>query len=103
MRAQLPPRSDEAFVEQAFRLARDHLGVRTRLTPAGFMARGCAELKVLLLADAARACAAVHAAAAKRQRLSHQLASRPVCARQARSVGAMAVQPRAACLRSAFA
>jgi hypothetical protein len=108
--AQLPIRSDEAFVEQAFRLARDHLGVRTRLTPANFLMRvrappvrawpagsacgpcvshflnricacvpkGFAEVKVLLLADISRSCLAVHAASVKRQRLSLQLAARPV-------------------------
>lgn len=36
---QLQGKTDQRFVEAAFRLARDHLGVKTALTPAHFFAQ----------------------------------------------------------------
>lgn len=36
---QVPVKSDEALVDQAFRLARNHLGIATRLVPCNFWAR----------------------------------------------------------------
>ncbi|KIZ01257.1 hypothetical protein MNEG_6704 [Monoraphidium neglectum] len=69
---ELHGKTDQRFVEHAFRLMRDHLGVKTALTPAHFFSQGFAERKVLLLRDAARAARAVHAAGAKRERISQQ-------------------------------
>ena len=86
----LAPRTDAGFVDGALRFARGHLGVATRLAPAQFLARGFAELKVLLLWDVAAAARAVHAAGAKGARRARRAAAEAAAAAAAAGTPAAA-------------
>ncbi|KAK9806670.1 hypothetical protein WJX73_006436 [Symbiochloris irregularis] len=62
--------NDHRFVESAFRIAREQLGLRTVLAIPQFFERGFAERKAILLHDIVQACRKRHHAALRRQRLA---------------------------------
>lgn len=67
---QLQGKTDQRFVETAWKFARDVLGIKTVLTPAQFLSEGYAERKLLLLRQVIRACKDHHNAAARKERLA---------------------------------
>ncbi|KAI8475082.1 MAG: Centrosomal spindle body, CEP44-domain-containing protein [Monoraphidium minutum] len=70
--------ADQRFAEQALRAAAGGLGLRPALTAVQWMAKGCAESKVLLMCKVAAACHDLHAQAAAAERRSKALACRPL-------------------------
>ncbi|PNH09698.1 Centrosomal protein [Tetrabaena socialis] len=73
---ELAGKTDQRFVEAAFRLFRDVLNVRTVLTPAQFFEQGFAERKVLLLCDVITVCKKVHNEEVRQERLAALKATR---------------------------
>lgn len=67
---QLHGKTDQRFVEHAFKLFRDTMGLRPVITPAQFLEHGYAERKVLLLCEAIDAARRIHTQLARQQRLA---------------------------------
>lgn len=66
---QLQGKTDQRFVETAFKLFRDAMGLKLVITAAQFLEQGFAERKVLLLCDAIGAVRRIHAQQARQERL----------------------------------
>ncbi|MEW5302425.1 MAG: hypothetical protein WDW36_005212 [Sanguina aurantia] len=73
---ELSGKTDQRFVEAAFKLFRDHLNVKTALTPAHFLNQGYAERKVLLLCDVVGVCKKLHNEGVRKERLAALKATR---------------------------
>ena len=66
----LSAKSDQRFVEGAWRALREVFGMRPTLTPQQFLAQGFVERKLLLLTDVAARCVELHENAHEQKHLS---------------------------------
>ena len=66
----LSAKSDQRFVEGAWRALREVFGMRPTLTPQQFLAQGFVERKLLLLTDVAARCVELHEHAHEQKHLS---------------------------------
>ena len=67
---ELQAKTDERFVEHAWKLMRDHMGIFPQLSPSQFLTqKGFAERKLILVAEVAKTCKRLHSDLSRKAKL----------------------------------